>query len=65
MAKLGITRLHPLNHVKEEGEPMGYYGRLFEASVGKDTMTGHWEMMGLISPSPSRPSRTQDFPRSF
>ena len=52
MAKLGITRLHPLNHVKEEGEPMGYYGRLFEASVGKDTMTGHWEMMGLYITQP-------------
>ena len=51
MAELGITRLHPLTHVKEKGEPKGYYGRLFEASVGKDTMTGHWEMMGLYYPA--------------
>ena len=52
MAELGITRLHPLTHVKEEGEPKGHYGRLFEASVGKDTMTGHWEMMGLYITQP-------------
>lgn len=62
MAKLGITRLHPLNHVKEEGEPMGYYGRLFEASVGKDTMTGHWEMMGLEVKTPFKTFTETGFP---
>ena len=65
MAKLGITRLHPLNHVKEEGEPMGYYGRLFEASVGKDTMTGHWEMMGLYITQPFQTFTDTGFPQEL
>lgn len=33
-------------------EPIGCYGRLAERSRGKDTTIGHWEMMGIYSPSP-------------
>ena len=47
LAKLGLANLHPMIHVSPAESPLGYYGRLLEASVGKDTMTGHWEMMGL------------------
>ena len=65
MARLGITRLHPLNHVKEEGEPEGYYGRLLEASVGKDTMTGHWEMMGLYITQPFQTFTDTGFPQEL
>lgn len=47
LQKLGIANLHPLKQVSALQRPMGYYGYLKEASMGKDTMTGHWEMMGL------------------
>ena len=48
LEKMGLANLHPgLRHIKETRNPLGYQARLFEASVGKDTMTGHWEMMGL------------------
>jgi phosphopentomutase len=30
------------------GTPMGAYGRMAEASAGKDSVTGHWEMMGIV-----------------
>lgn len=47
LAKLGLGKLHKLSHVKDNGETIGYQARLLESSIGKDTMTGHWEMMGL------------------
>ena len=47
LQKLGIANLHPLKQVAAVERPMGYYTFLKEASTGKDTMTGHWEMMGL------------------
>ncbi|AMA62988.1 MAG: phosphopentomutase [Kurthia gibsonii] len=39
--------LEPLKGIQEVEKPKAYYGRMQEASVGKDTMTGHWEIMGL------------------
>lgn len=47
LQKMGIANLHKIEHVKEVEKPLGYQMKLKEASVGKDTMTGHWEMMGL------------------
>lgn len=52
LRKLGIANLHPLKHVPAIETPSGYYSRLFERSKGKDTMTGHWEMMGLETTKP-------------
>ena len=39
--KLGIANLHPLEGVAPVEKPLGYYMEMSEASVGKDTMTGH------------------------
>ena len=39
--------MHPTKEMEEEKHPIAYYTRLKETSNGKDTMTGHWEMMGL------------------
>lgn len=36
----------------EEGEPVGVWGRMAERSAGKDTVTGHWEMCGVVSERP-------------
>ncbi|AND79474.1 phosphopentomutase [Streptococcus pantholopis] len=50
MAKLGLGLIPRASHLKTvpaEKEPSGYVGKLEEVSLGKDTMTGHWEIMGL------------------
>lgn len=52
MMKLGLGQLHPTIHAKINPKPMGYFGKMFEASVGKDTITGHWEMMGIYLDKP-------------
>ncbi len=65
LAGLGLTGLHPLNHAETVAEPAGYYGRLLEASVGKDTMTGHWEMMGLHITTPFKTFTETGFPKGL
>lgn len=52
LQKLGLANLHPLKQVACVEEPIGRFCRLREASRGKDTMTGHWEMMGLYVTKP-------------
>lgn len=42
-----LINLEPLKGIAPAENPTAYYGRMEEASVGKDTMTGHWEIMGL------------------
>ena len=45
--KLGLGTIAPLTGVKAVADHDGYATKLEEISVGKDTMTGHWEIMGL------------------
>lgn len=52
MAKLGLANIVPVQGVEAAESPAGYFGKLQEASVGKDTMTGHWEIMGLNIDTP-------------
>lgn len=49
LAKLGLSNLHgtPIEGVPVATDPHAYYGRMQEVSAGKDSMDGHWEMMGL------------------
>lgn len=47
MEQLGLGRIRPLDGVKAVEDHDGYATKLQEVSVGKDTMTGHWEIMGL------------------
>ena len=42
-----IERLRPILGVGPVPNPKGYYGKMYEISAGKDSMDGHWEMMGL------------------
>jgi len=49
---LGLANLHPLEQVAPVKEPLAYYTKLNERSRGKDTMTGHWELMGLKTEIP-------------
>lgn len=52
MEKLGLANLKPMVHHTPAEHPRAYYCPLQEASRGKDTMTGHWEMMGLLTTKP-------------
>lgn len=54
LEKLGLGNIRPLKGVKADPENKGYYTKLEEISVGKDTMTGHWEIMGLNIQTPFR-----------
>lgn len=65
LAKMGLANLHPLTKVKEVEKPLGYYTKLLEASVGKDTMTGHWEMMGLHITKPFKTFTDTGFPQEL
>lgn len=52
LQRLGMANLHSLRQVEPAQRPIGYYGRMNERSRGKDTMTGHWELMGLKTEKP-------------
>ena len=65
LKKLGIANLHPLKQVKPAEKPLGYYTYLYEASTGKDTMTGHWEMMGLHITKPFKTFTETGFPKEL
>ena len=62
LQKLGIANLLPLKHVEPVEAPRAYYTKLNERSRGKDTMTGHWEMMGLHIKSPFKTFTETGFP---
>lgn len=47
LQRLGLANLHPLAGLSPAGQPKAYYMEMNEKSNGKDTMTGHWELMGL------------------
>ena len=49
---LGMANLHSIPGVEPVKQPLGVYTKLRERSIGKDTMTGHWEMMGLYITKP-------------
>ena len=49
LAALGLGNLPPTCSTSREAAPRAGFGRLAERSAGKDTATGHWEMMGLLT----------------
>ncbi len=65
LQKLGMANLHPLKQVEPAERPLGYYTYLGEASTGKDTMTGHWEMMGLYITKPFQTFTENGFPKEL
>lgn len=52
LRKLGLANLKPMTKVAPKENSLGYYAPLVERSNGKDTMTGHWEMMGVYTAQP-------------
>lgn len=61
LVKLGLGEIDNMEGIEKCSEPLGAYGRFAEASVGKDTTTGHWEMAGIISKAPF-PTYPNGFP---
>jgi len=47
LEKMGLSNIRPFQGIQPVDVPSSHYGKMQEASVGKDTMTGHWEIMGL------------------
>ena len=60
----GLLGLKDLEGMKSVEKPAAYYGYMQEASVGKDTMTGHWEIMGLNINKPFK-VYPEGFPQSL
>jgi phosphopentomutase len=54
MGKLGLSNIREIKGIDKVANPLAYYGKMQEASNGKDTMTGHWELMGLHIETPFR-----------
>ncbi|MCP1094843.1 phosphopentomutase [Bacillaceae bacterium OS4b] len=54
LAKLGLGNIREIKGIEKAQQPLAYYTKMKEASTGKDTMTGHWEIMGLNISTPFR-----------
>ena len=65
LQKLGIANLKDLAGVAPVEKTLAYYGKLREACNGKDTMTGHWEMMGLHITTPFKTFTETGFPKEL
>jgi phosphopentomutase len=65
LQKLGIANLHPIKHVNPVEKPLACFTKMKEASLGKDTMTGHWEMMGLKIDTPFQTFTDTGFPQEL
>jgi hypothetical protein len=62
MLKLGLGNIDGVDYFDHDSERIGVYARLEEASMGKDTTIGHWEMAGIISKNPL-PTYPEGFPK--
>lgn len=60
MGALGLSNIRPIKGIEPATKPKAHYTTMQEASNGKDTMTGHWEIMGLYIEQPFR-----TFPEGF
>ena len=64
MNKIGLANIDGVETLPKEERTMGAYGRLQEASKGKDTTIGHWEIAGIISEKPL-PTYPNGFPKKL
>ncbi|MFS0635699.1 phosphopentomutase [Mesobacillus foraminis] len=60
MARLGLSNIREIKGIQKAEKPLAFFTKMQEASNGKDTMTGHWEIMGLNIQTPF-----QVFPEGF
>jgi phosphopentomutase len=64
LRRLGLSRVSTVPPLDGEPEPIGAFGRMAESSPGKDSVTGHWELMGLVLDRPF-PVFPHGFPREL
>ena len=65
LQKLGMLNLHKGGNMEGVEKPLGRYMRIGETSNGKDTMTGHWEMMGIYTTKPFVTFTDHGFPKEL
>ena len=65
LQKLGLANLCSLSNIPAVSMPLARFTKLNEQSVGKDTMTGHWEMMGLYTDKPFQTFTDTGFPKEL
>ena len=61
LEKMGLGKIKDISGVSQDVKALGGYGKMAEASTGKDTTTGHWELAGIISENPF-PTYPDGFP---
>lgn len=64
MKKMGLFNIDGVDCVQGTDAPTAAYGRFQEASMGKDTTIGHWEIAGIVSPNPL-PTYPNGFPKEI
>lgn len=65
LAKLGYGNITEIKNVEKTNKPIGFYSKMKEKSLGKDTMTGHWEFMGLEVTEPFQTFTEKGFPQEL
>lgn len=63
LQRWGIGKIQEVNALEDEGA-VASYGSMYEKSAGKDTITGHWEMMGVVLEKPF-PTYPNGFPKEI
>ena len=64
LKRLGLFNIDGIDYLESEPAPIGSYARVQEVSAGKDTITGHWEIAGIISEKPL-PTFPNGFPKNI
>jgi phosphopentomutase len=64
LAAMGLSKLAALDGIAAPAAPSAAYGRLAERSAGKDSVTGHWELMGVVLDKPF-PTFPNGFPQDL
>ena len=65
MKQLGYGNIATIKNVEPVSNPKAFYTKIQEASLGKDTMTGHWEMMGMYITKPFQTFTDTGFPKAL
>lgn len=64
LARLGLGNIEPVQGVPPASSPQAAYGKMAEMSAGKDTTTGHWELMGVHTEEPFK-TYPEGFPQTL
>ena len=64
LARLGLGNIVPISGLAPNPDALSGWGKMAEASAGKDSVTGHWELMGIVTRTPF-PTYPNGFPREL